>query len=43
MAIDRPIFIAQGGFARLREIRRLLQRRDVEAEIVGPPDGKTNT
>lgn len=42
MTVDRPIVIAQGGFARLREVRRVLLRSDVEADIVGPPDGKTN-
>lgn len=37
------IVIAQGGFPRLRELRRMLSRIGVEASILGPPDGRPHT
>jgi hypothetical protein len=37
------VVIAQGGFPRLRELRRMLSRVGVEASIVGPPDGRPHT
>ena len=42
MPIEHPAFIAQGGFNRLKELRRVLLRAGVDAEIVGPPDGRLN-
>jgi hypothetical protein len=42
MDLEHPTFVAQGGFRRLKEIRRLLDRHGVRSEIVGPPDGRTN-
>ncbi|QDU86114.1 hypothetical protein Pla163_32630 [Planctomycetes bacterium Pla163] len=38
-SFDRPYFVAQGGFGRLREIGRVLSKVGIDSEIVGPPEG----
>ncbi len=42
MALPDPVFIAEGGFQRLRELQRLLDAQAIEADIVGPPDRNLN-
>lgn len=36
---DKPYFVAQGGFSRLREIGRVLSKAGIASEVVGPPEG----
>ncbi|MEZ5977306.1 MAG: hypothetical protein R3F34_03710 [Planctomycetota bacterium] len=39
---DDLIFVAQGGFQRLREMRRTLAATGIPAEIVQPPGQNAN-
>lgn len=42
MTFENPVTIMRGGFARLREVVRLLSKHGIRAEIVEPPGAKTN-
>lgn|GEM_PF-5649099 len=38
-SFENPVFVAHGGFARLREIGRILTRAGIASEVVAPPQG----
>lgn len=38
-SFENPVFVARGGFARLREIGRVLTRSGIASEVVAPPEG----
>lgn len=42
MDLHDPIFLMQGGFERLKEVRVLLRRDGIDSEIVKPPGANTN-
>jgi hypothetical protein len=37
VSFENPIFVAEGGFPRLREIGRILARVGIPSEVVAPP------
>jgi hypothetical protein len=37
MDLANPVFVAEGGFARLREIGRILSRAGITSQVVAPP------
>ena len=39
MVLEDPVFIAQGGFPRLKELTRMLLLHEIPSEIVEPPGG----
>ena len=39
MELENPVFIAQGGFPRMKELSRMLLASDIPSEIVEPPGG----
>lgn len=41
-SFQNPVFVAQGGFDRMREVARVLARYGIDSEVVAPPKG-TNT
>lgn len=36
---EDPVFVAHGGFGRLREIGRVLTRAGIASQVVAPPEG----
>ena len=42
MTLDRPLFVHQGSFGRLRELKKLLAGERIRAEIVEPPGANAN-
>lgn len=37
MDFANPVFVAEGGFPRLREIGRILARAGIPSQVVAPP------
>ena len=42
MDLLEPVFVTQGAFARLSELRKLLADSGIPAEIVKPPGANAN-
>lgn len=38
-SFENPVFVAHGGFDRVREIGRVLTRAGIASEVVAPPGG----